>query len=139
MDANKQYKKKTYGKKVSRTDGSTDTRRFTNPVRPLTTEEEKKDVQRLELSYDFSCRIIKLYKYLNEGKLRKADRNIIDASGRQLVRSVTSINANMNKAQHPQSDADFLSESSIALKGAQESENCFVCSLTTDIFGFLVF
>lgn len=139
MDANKQYKKKTYGKKDSRTDGSTDTRRFTNPVRPLTTEEEKKDVQRLELSYDFSCRTIKLYKYLNEGKLRKADRNIIDASGRQLVRSVTSINANMNKAQHPQSDADFLSESSIALKGARESENCFVCSLTTDIFGFLVF
>lgn len=45
----------------------------------------------------------------------------------------------MNKAQHPQSDADFLSESSIALKGARESENCFVCSLTTDIFGFLVF
>ena len=123
MDANKQYKKKTYGKKVSRTDESTDTRRFANPVKPLMTEEEEKDAQRLELSYDFSCWIIRLYKYLNEGKLSKADRNIIDASERQLVRSATSINANMNETQHLQSDADFLSESSIAQNGARESEN----------------
>lgn len=38
-------------------------------VKPLMTEGEKKDAQVLELSYDFSCRIIRLYKYLNEGKL----------------------------------------------------------------------
>ena len=75
-----------------------------------------------ELSYDFSCRIIRLYKYLNEGKLGKADRDIIDALGRQLVRSATSINANMNEAQHPQSDSDFLSKASIALKESRESE-----------------
>ena len=87
------------------------------------TEDEKKDAQVLELSYDFSCRIIRLYKYLNEGKLSKADRDIIDALGRQLVRSATSINANMNEAQHPQSDADFLSKASIALKEARESDN----------------
>ena len=42
------------------------------------TEEEKKDTHILELSYDFSCRIIWLYKYLNEGKLSKADKDIID-------------------------------------------------------------
>lgn len=35
----------------------------------------------------------------------------------------TSINANMNEAQHPQSDADFLSKTAIALKEARESEN----------------
>ena len=99
------------------------TRRFDNPLKPLLSEEEKKDAQVLELSYDFSCRIIRLYKYLNEGKLCKADRDIIDALGRQLVRSATSINANMNEAQHPQSDADFLSKASIALKEARESEN----------------
>jgi four helix bundle protein len=87
------------------------------------TEEEKKDAQVLELSYDFSCRILRLYKYLNDGKLEKADRDIIDALGRQLVRSATSINANMNEAQHPQSDADFLSKASIALKEARESDN----------------
>ncbi len=64
-----------------------------------------------------------MYKYLNEGKLGKADRDIIDALGRQLVRSATSINANMNEAQHPQSDSVFLSKASIALKEARESEN----------------
>ena len=98
-------------------------RRFDNPLKPLMSEAEKADAQVLDLSYDFSCRIIRLYKYLNEGKLGKADRDIIDALGRQLVRSATSINANMNEAQHPQSDADFLSKASIALKEARESEN----------------
>ena len=97
-------------------------RKFEGELRPLMTEEEKKDAQVLELSYDFSCRIIRLYKYLNEGKLSKADRDIIDALGRQLVRSATSINANMNEAQHPQSDADFLSKATIALKESRESE-----------------
>ena len=132
-------KKGNYNKKESRKDestdvrtarsadlgkyGDTDTRKFENPLKPLMTEEEKKDAQVLELSYDFSCRIIRLYKYLNEGKLSKADRDIIDALGRQLVRSATSINANMNEAQHPQSDADFLSKAIIALKEARESEN----------------
>lgn len=42
--------------------------------------------------------------------------------GRQLFRSATSINANMNEAQHPQSDSDFLSKASIALKESRESE-----------------
>ena len=98
-------------------------RKFEGELRPLMTEAEKEKAQVLELSYDFSCRIIRLYKYLNEGKLSKADRDIIDALGRQLVRSATSINANMNEAQHPQSDADFLSKASIALKEARESEN----------------
>ena len=101
----------------------TETRKFSGTLKPLLSEEEKSKAQILDLSYDFSCRIIRLYKYLNEGKLSKADRDIIDALGRQLVRSATSINANMNEAQHPQSDADFLSKASIALKEARESEN----------------
>lgn len=99
------------------------TRVFQGEMKPLMTEEEKKEAQVLELSYDFSCRILRLYKFLNEGKLSKADRDIIDAVGRQLLRSATSINANINEAQHPQSDADFLSKASIALKEARESEN----------------
>ena len=115
--------KRTYGKKDFRKDESTETRKFEGEMKPLMTEEQKKDAQVLELSYDFSCRIIRLYKYLNEGKLSKADRDIIDALGRQLVRSATSINANMNEAQHPQSDADFLSKATIALKESRESEN----------------
>ncbi len=85
-------------------------------------EDEKKETQVLELAYDFSCRIIRLYKYLNEGKLSKADRDIIDAVGRQLLRTSTGINANVNEAQHPQSNADFLSKATIALKETRESE-----------------
>ena len=99
------------------------TRGFNGEMKPLMSEEEKTQAQILDLSYDFSCRIIRLYKYLNEGRLSKADRDIIDAIGRQLLRSATSINANMNEAQHPQSDSDFLSKASIALKEARESEN----------------
>ena len=138
-----EYKKKTYtkkettekrtrsawnnGKKESQNYGKEsvdpEIRKFDNPLKPLMSEDEKSKAQILDLSYDFSCRIIRLYKYLNEGKLSKADRDIIDALGRQLVRSATSINANMNEAQHPQSDADFLSKASIALKEARESEN----------------
>lgn len=130
-----EYKKKTYSKKTGTTekrsygskelrkDGDTETRTFEGTLKPLMTEEEKSKAQILDLSYDFSCRIIRLYKFLNEGKLSKADRDIIDALGRQLLRSATSINANMNEAQHPQSDSDFLSKASIALKEARESEN----------------
>ena len=103
-------------------DGNTETRTFGGTLKPLMSEAEKEKAQVLELSYDFSWRIIRLYKYLNEGKLSKADRDIIDALGRQLVRSATSINANMNEAQHPQSDSDFLSKASIALKESRESE-----------------
>lgn len=124
MDTNKTNKKKTYAKKEPQKESvDPEVRKFVNPLKSLMTEEEKSQAQVLELSYDFSCRIIRLYKFLNEGKLSKADRDIIDALGRQLVRAATSINANMNEAQHPQSDADFLSKTSIALKEARESEN----------------
>lgn len=116
-------KKASYSAKKKSFPKEEKTRVFSGELKPLLTEEEKSKAQILELSYDFSCRIIRLYKYLNEGKLSKADRDIIDALGRQLVRAATSINANMNEAQHPQSDADFLSKTSIALKEARESEN----------------
>ena len=129
MESNKPYKK-TYKKGTTekRKFGTTESvdsevRKFVNPIKPLMSEAEKSEAQVLDLSYDFACRIIRLYKYLNEGKLGKADRDIIDALGRQLVRSATSINANMNEAQHPQSDADFLSKATIALKESRESNN----------------
>lgn len=119
-----EYKSSSYNKPKKKTSPKEEkTRVFNGELKPLMSESEKAEAQVLELSYDFSCRIIRLYKYLNEGKLSKADRDIIDALGRQLVRSATSINANMNEAQHPQSDADFLSKASIALKEARESEN----------------
>ena len=119
-----EYKSSSYNKPKKKTSPKEEkTRVFNGELKPLMSESEKAEAQVLELSYDFSCRIIRLYKYLNEGKLSKADRDIIDALGRQLLRSATSINANMNEAQHPQSDSDFLSKASIALKESRESEN----------------
>ena len=93
-----------------------------NRLRPLMTDSQKSEAKVLELSYDFACRIIRMYKFLNEGKKCKADRDVIGALGMQLLRAATSINANLNEAQHPQSDADFLSKASIALKESRESE-----------------
>lgn len=98
-------------------------RSFCGKEKVLMTEEEKSKAQILELSHDFSCRIIRLYRYLHQGTLSKADYDIISTIGLQMLRSGTSINANIAEAQHPQSDADFLSKSSIALKEARETEN----------------
>ena len=92
METDKSYKKRSFPKKDSRKDGETEQRTFEGTLKPLMTEEEKSKAQVLDLSYDFACRIIRLYKYLNEGKLSKADRDIVDALGRQLLRSATSIN-----------------------------------------------
>lgn len=122
-NAKRSFAGKTESQNYGKESVDPEIRKFDNPLRPLMSEEEKSQAQILELSYDFSCRIIRLYKFLNDGKLSKADRDIIDALGRQLLRSATSINANMNEAQHPQSDSDFLSKASIALKEARESEN----------------
>ena len=113
-----------------RRDGGPEIREFVNPdvrgsgnrLRPLMTDSQKSEAKVLELSYDFACRIIRMYKFLNEGKKCKADRDVIGALGMQLLRAATSINANLNEAQHPQSDADFLSKASIALKESRESE-----------------
>ena len=119
-----EYKDSSYNKSKRKSFPKEEkTRAFNGELKPLMSEAEKEKAQVLDLSYDFSCRIIRLYKFLNEGKLSKADRDIVDALGRQLLRSATSINANMNEAQHPQSDSDFLSKASIALKEAREANN----------------
>lgn len=112
-----------YGRKDFRKYGIKETRTFEGTEKTLMTEDEKSRAQILELSYDFSCRIIRLYKFLNKGNLSKADRDVVGVLGLQMLRSGTSINANIAEAQHPQSDADFLSKVSIALKEARETEN----------------
>ena len=100
-------------------------RRFRGELKPLMTEAEKcADMVPVDmLAFDFSCRITRLYRWLNEGKLSKADRDIVGAYGLQLLRSASSISANLNEAKHPQSDADYLSKASIGLKEARESEH----------------
>ena len=66
-------------------------------------------------SYAFAVRCVKLYKYLCD---EKNDYMI----GRQLMRSGTSIGANVKEAARGISKADFTAKMSISLKEASESE-----------------
>jgi four helix bundle protein len=67
-----------------------------------------------EKSFQFAVRIFNL------GKVLKADRKEIDVS-RQLVRSGTSVGANVREAINAQSTADFIHKLSIAQKEADET------------------
>ncbi|MEG1835730.1 MAG: four helix bundle protein [Oscillospiraceae bacterium] len=65
-------------------------------------------------SFDFAVRVVNLYKHLNAEK----KEHVIS---KQLLRSGTSIGANVAEAQRGQSKADFTAKMSIALKEANES------------------
>ena len=69
---------------------------------------------KLEKSKAFAVRIIKLCRYLAETK-----KEFI--LSKQLLRSGTSIGANLREASRAQSNADFVSKCSIALKEADET------------------
>ncbi len=66
-------------------------------------------------SFEFALRIVKLYKYLCENKHEFV-------LSKQLLRSGTSIGANIREAEHGQSKADFIHKLSISLKEANESD-----------------
>ena len=63
----------------------------------------------------FALRIVKLYKYISEEK----NEYILS---KQLLKSGTSIGANVNEAVCAQSKADFCSKMYIAYKEAQETK-----------------
>ncbi len=69
----------------------------------------------IEKSRNFAVRIINLCKYLDKSKREKV-------VPKQLLRSGTSIGANVHEAKYAQSDADFINKLSIALKEASETE-----------------
>ena len=83
----------------------------------LMTEEAKATASIHELSYDFACRITRLFQYLTEDAEYKEY-----VQSKQLYRSGTSIGANVREGKHAQSDADFLSKMSIAYKEADETD-----------------
>ena len=83
----------------------------------LMTEEEKQNAGIHELSYDFGCRITRLFQYLTEDSEYKEF-----VISKQIYRSGTSIGANVRESKHAQSDADFLSKMSIAYKEADETD-----------------
>ena len=83
----------------------------------MMSEDEKEKASIHELSYDFACRITRLYQYLTEDAEYKEY-----VLSKQLYRSGTSVGANIRESKHAQSDADFLSKMSIAYKEADESD-----------------
>jgi len=66
-------------------------------------------------SFAFAIRIVKLYQFLIDEK-----REFIIS--KQLLRSGTSIGANVREAEHAESKADFIHKLSVALKEANETE-----------------
>ena len=74
-----------------------------------------KEIVIANLSMDFALRIVKLYKYLCNEKTEYV-------MSKQLLRSGTSIGANIAESEHAQSTADFISKLYIALKEANESK-----------------
>ena len=80
-------------------------------------EEDKANAGIHELSYDFGCRITRLFQYLTDDSEYKEF-----VISKQIYRSGTSIGANVRESKHAQSDADFLSKMSIAYKEADETD-----------------
>ena len=70
----------------------------------------------VQKTFDFAVRSINLYKHLC---YKSANKEFIIS--KQLVRSGTSIGANIEEAIGGQSTADFISKLSIAYKEARES------------------
>lgn len=66
-------------------------------------------------SYAFAVRIVNLYKYLI-----KNEREFV--LSKQVLRSGTSIGANVRESRRAESTADFIHKLSVALKEADETQ-----------------
>jgi four helix bundle protein len=65
-------------------------------------------------SYDFAIKIVRAYQ-----RITQTHKEFV--LSKQLLRSGTSIGANVKEAEHAQSKADFLNKMNIALKEANET------------------
>lgn len=97
--------------------GRLEPKRKRGKLAPLMTEEAKQVASIHELSYDFACRITRLFQYLTEDSEYKEF-----VQSKQIYRCGTSVGANVRESKHAQSDADFLSKMSIAYKEADETD-----------------
>lgn len=84
---------------------------------------DRKNLQ--EKSFLFAIRIVKLCKILRTQRKEYTLSN-------QLLRSGTSIGANISEAQHAQSRPDFLSKLNISLKECAETEYWLRLLMATD-------
>jgi len=82
----------------------------------------------VDLSFDFALEVIKLYKILTS-------RNEYVISN-QLLKSATSIGANVNEAQAGQSRKDFTAKMAIASKEARETHYWLLLLKRSDLVSF---
>lgn len=80
----------------------------------------------------FAIRIVKLSKYLNDNKKEYV-------LSKQILKSGTSIGANVKEAIRGQSKADFYSKMNIALKEASETEYWLEILNETDYIDDILF
>jgi len=102
---------------IAMNQGRPEPKRKRGKLASLMSEEAKATASIHELSYDFGCRITRLFQYLTEDAEYKEY-----VQSKQLYRSGTSVGANVRESKHAQSDADFLSKMSIAYKEADETD-----------------
>ena len=76
---------------------------------------ERRDNIIIVKSEHFADRIVKMHQYLSKKKDKNSD--IL----KQIVRSGTSVGANVAESRFAQSEADFLTKLTIALKEANET------------------
>ena len=131
MEGKKTYYKRSYSKgktpinsspltgepKVTLNPSPLTVNRKRGKLASLMTEDAKETASIHELSYDFGCRITRLFQYLTEDAEYKEY-----VQSKQIYRCGTSIGANVSESKHAQSDADFLSKISIAYKEADETD-----------------
>jgi len=87
-----EYKKSTYKKKVAAAKAEYKPKR--GPLSKLMSEEEKAKAGIHELSYDFGCRITRLFQYLTEDAEYKEF-----VQSKQIYRSGTSVGANVRESK----------------------------------------
>ena len=81
-----------------------------------------------EKSFAFAVRIVKAVKIIKE---RTREYELAN----QLLRSGTSIGANISEAKYAQSDKDFVSKHKIALKEANETKYWLRLMSATELLG----
>jgi four helix bundle protein len=90
-------------------------------------DKEPKGKEICDRTRAFALRIIRLYQALGRSEVGRI-------LGKQLLRSGTSIGANVEEAQAGQSKADFISKMGIALKEARETRYWLTLLLEAELF-----
>ena len=81
----------------------------------------------VEKSFEFSVRVVKFYLFLLKG-----DRNL-EPLLKQILRSGTSIGANVSESQSAYTKKDFINKLGIALKESRETEYWLKLFKETDL------